>query len=229
MNHQFLELCESFNIFVMTTAAESPWSNGLCERHNAVLGSMLNKITAEGKCNEETALCWSINAKNSLSNVHGFSPYQIALGFTPNLPCVLNNKPPALEQSTSEIVSSNLSTISAARKAFIEAESCERIRRALRHNVSSANHVRYITGDVVFYKRNNSKQWKGPGKVIGQESQQVLIKHGGIYVRVHPCRVMMDKKVEESGQLKNQSQQTSSKSSDTQSENLGENAECSSD
>ena len=45
----------------------------------------------------------------------------------------------------------------------------------------------------MYYKRNDSKKWKGPGKVIGQDAQQVLIKHGGVYVRVHPCRIMMKK------------------------------------
>ena len=35
-----------------------------------------------------------------------------------------------------------------------------------------------MTGDSVFYKRNNSNEWKGPGTVIGQDGQQVLVKHG---------------------------------------------------
>ena len=38
-----------------------------------------------------------------------------------------------------------------------------------------------------------SKKLKGPGKVIGQDGQQALIKHGGMYVRVHPCRIMFEK------------------------------------
>ena len=36
INEQFQSLCESFNITVLATAAKAPWSNGLCERHNAV-------------------------------------------------------------------------------------------------------------------------------------------------------------------------------------------------
>ena len=34
---------------------------------------------------------------------------------------------------------------------------------------------------------------KGPAKVIGQGGQQVLIKLGGMYVRVHPCGVLLGK------------------------------------
>ena len=197
MNSQFLELCESFNISVMTTAAEAPWSNGLCERHNAILGDMLQKTYAEGRCNLNTALCWVIHAKNSLANVHGFSPYQIAIGYTPNLPGVLNDRLPALESSTNRTILDNLNAIASARKAFIQTESCDRIRRALAHNVRRSSANKFFSGDLVYYKRNDSKKWKGPGKVIGQDSQQVLIKHGSAYVRVHPCRIMLEKKSHE--------------------------------
>ena len=39
---------------------------------------------------------WCINGKNSLHNVHEFSPYQLAIGKNPKLPSVLNEKAPAL-------------------------------------------------------------------------------------------------------------------------------------
>ena len=130
-----MELCESFNIVVKTTAAEAPWSNGICERHNAVIENMLYRVTAEKTCSLDTALCWVIHSKNSLANVHGFSPYQIAIGHTPKLPIVLNSKPPALEKPENELILENLNAIASARKAFIESENSERIKRALKHNL----------------------------------------------------------------------------------------------
>ena len=69
-NKHFQDLCESFNIRVMSTAAEAPWSNGLCERHNAILGDMLSRTLAEKTANKRTALCWVAHAKNSMANVH---------------------------------------------------------------------------------------------------------------------------------------------------------------
>ena len=191
-NREFQSLCESFNITILTTAAEAPWSNGLCERHNAVLADMLEKTVADKNCDMSTALNWAIHAKNSLANVHGFTPYQIAIGHTPVLPSNLFNAPPALESGkpSSQIVADNLSGIAAARKAFVEAESSERVKRALSHNIRSSGKNKFFTGDVVYYKRNDCRKWRGPGKVIGQDSQQILIKHGGVYVRVHPCRVL---------------------------------------
>ena len=33
VSKHLIDLCENFNIKILTTPAESPWSNGLCERH----------------------------------------------------------------------------------------------------------------------------------------------------------------------------------------------------
>lgn len=33
---------------------------------------------------------------------------------------------------------------------------------------------------------------RGPGKVLGQGEQQVLVKYGNSYVRVHPCRLALE-------------------------------------
>ena len=56
---------------------------------------MLDKVPEESKCSFEVALAWCTNAKNSLQNVHSFSPFQLSLGQNPELPSVINDKPPA--------------------------------------------------------------------------------------------------------------------------------------
>ena len=45
--------------------------------------------------------------------------------------------------------------------------------------------TKYITEDSVYFKKINEKQWRGPGNVLGQDGQQVLVKYGRNYVRVH--------------------------------------------
>ena len=92
-------MCELLNITVEKTAAESPFLNELCERHNAVLQDMiLRKFFCDKNISLDRRLQWVINAKNSLYQVHGFSPYQLVFGKNPNLPRVLNNKLSALEE-----------------------------------------------------------------------------------------------------------------------------------
>ena len=41
----------------------------------------------------------------------------------------------------------------------------------------------------MYYKRPDSPEWKGPGTVIGIDSVVNFIRHGGIIVRVHKCRL----------------------------------------
>ena len=162
------------------------------ERHNAILEEMFLKTCEESGSSLEIALQWVINAKNLLSNVHCFSPYQLVLGMNLRLPNVLCNRPPALEGlSESKIVASNLISMHEARKAFIKSGSSEKISCALRHNLRLYKDVIFTTGDGVYYKRNNSKRWKGPGKVIGVDAQQILVKHGSFYVRCHPSHVIL--------------------------------------
>ena len=45
----------------------------------------------------------------------------------------------------------------------------------------------------MYFKRNDNKGWHGPAKVglLGCEKSQYLVKHGGNYVRVHPCRMQL--------------------------------------
>ena len=49
-----------------------------------------------------------------------------------------------------------------------------------------------FTGDAVYYKRKDDA-WKGPGTVIGQ-GNQILVKRGSVYIRVHPCRLKLKNK-----------------------------------
>ena len=43
-NEELHDMSENLNTEVLAKAAESPWSNGICERHNAVIGYMIDKI-----------------------------------------------------------------------------------------------------------------------------------------------------------------------------------------
>ena len=101
-------MAEQMNIRILTTADMSPWLNGLIERYNATLSETLFKVMEDKEIDIKTALCWAINVKNNLTNVHGFSPAQLALGQNPQLPCAMNNKPPAFEDATQEVVRKHL-------------------------------------------------------------------------------------------------------------------------
>jgi transposase InsO family protein len=219
-NESFRDMAQNMNIIVHTTAAESPWSNGLNERHNAILGEMVKKTKEDAGCSMDQAIGWAVCAKNALANVNGYSPNQLVFGWNINIPTCLNSQAPALEGvSTSEIVAKNLNAIHTARKSFIENESAEKLRRAFRHQIRPDIGYNYHNGDMVLYKRMENDRWIGPGTVIGAEKKQVLVKHGGTYVRVHPTRLRLYNSSVEENHKKEQNEQMENVRDTEKSEN----------
>ena len=155
---------------------------------------MAEKIHNETKCSMDIAIASAVSSKNASASVHGYSLNQLVFGYNPNFPSVLTNKLRVMESKTSsEIVLEHLTALHCARKAFVESEASERLNRAIKKQTRSSTSLVFQNGDSVYYKRNGSHEWKGPRKVIGTDSQTVLIKHGSIYVRVHPCRIRHEK------------------------------------
>ena len=197
INSSMIDLAQQFGICLKMTAAESPWSNGMCERSNGIIVEMVEKILEDTNCKVSSAVAWAVNAKNSLNNVHGFSPYQLVFGRNPILPGIEHDKLPALDDcNASKVVKEQLDALHAAREAFIRSENSEKLRRAIRHNVRSCNDRRFLTGEKVYFKRNNFRAWSGPATVLGQEGQQVLVKLGGYYYRASPSKVILQKEAD---------------------------------
>ena len=97
-NHLLRDVAELLETRVITTAAYSPWSNGIVERHNAVLENMVLKRTDDSKCTVANALVWAVTAKNaSMPNFKSiFFKMAVLQGGEQNLPspCVCYPKDP---------------------------------------------------------------------------------------------------------------------------------------
>ena len=139
----------------------------------------------------DVIVAWSVSAKNALNTCYGYSPNQLVFGRNPNFPSNLTNNPPAMEDVTySELVSKHLCAMHEARKAFIEAESNDKLRQALKTKRKVTTGISYDL-DLVYYTRKDSEKWKGPGKVIGKENKRLLAKDGDHYIRAHPCSLQL--------------------------------------
>ena len=190
-NEVFHEMNEKFGIETSTTPGESPFSNGKVERGNAMLYETMMKTMEDVQCNMETALAWAVCAKNMLQNASGYSPNQLVFGSNVKLPSIESDEPPAVNSMTSsDLVRKNLNAMHKARENFVKSESSDRIRRALKYNVRTYAELDFQPGEKVYYKRRKTKGWKGPAKVLGKETNFVLIRHGSIYYRCHPCQLM---------------------------------------
>ena len=190
-NQEFMDLCDKCNIKILTTAAESPWSNGLVEKHNGILGNMVAKMLEDSPIDIEIAIHWAVAAKNALTTVYGFSPNVLVFGRDPSIPNTMSNNIPANDpQFYSQLVKENITALHRARECFIHQESAEKLSRALNRQTRTYSDKPFVSGDEVYYKREQHSKWQGPAKVLGKDSNQVLIKHGSFYIRVHPCRLL---------------------------------------
>ena len=99
---------------------------------------------------------------------------------------------PVLEnKTTSEMVAKNLNALHKARQNYVKSESSSKTKQALKHQVRTYSDVVYNTGDLVYYKCKDNLNRKAPASVIGRDGQQVLVKHGSRYIRVHPCNLLL--------------------------------------
>ena len=184
------EICSISNVQINTTAGNSPFQNGLCERILAVTDTMLLKLREQcPKAPIEVLLSWANVSRNSRQMWHCFSSYQLVFGRNPNLPNVMSDKAPAFTgPTTSETLEKHLNALYVARKSFIETESNEWIRRALRLKVRSCETV-FSHGDSVFYKREEQERRLGSAKVVFQD-KVIFLRHGGMFIRSSPNQLL---------------------------------------
>ena len=101
-------------------------------------------------------------------------------------PSVFNYQLRALSSLTkNKILIDNLNALHKARDAYVLSEISEKICRVLYRNLRTGGYIKYV-------KHFSERWWTGPGKVLGQDRQQVLLKFGSNYLRVHFCRLAVD-------------------------------------
>ena len=124
-----------------------------------------------------------------MSSVRGFSPYQLVFGKSIRLPNILDDPPPAWEepQKSKELIDT-LNAIHAARVEYTKAERCERLKKALKAKIRVSDTI-YERGDIVYFKKETEDTWRGPAKVVFQDSKVLFLRIGSIYYRVSANRV----------------------------------------
>ena len=135
---------------ISTAPAESPWCNGICEQHNAILTEILLKVKNDINCHWDTTLAWALNVKNSFINVSGFSPHQLVFEKNLNLPFTMNDQLSA-GYSTNSLIIEHLKALYSAWESFMKVESSAKLRNALRkQNRHTREH--FDLGQAVYYR-----------------------------------------------------------------------------
>ena len=194
VNNLYTEVSQKLGIRMVMPPAESPFSNGIVERHNKVIYETMMKTKDDAKCEPEIALAWACSAKNALQNHNGYSPNQLVFGHNVNVPTVLTDSFPVLATTTSnEIVRKNLQALHDARKNYIKSVNSNRIKRALRHKTRTYSDESFEPRDRVYFKRNGHKGWLG-----------LVVKLGGSIYKCHRCHVMKQNAVGASEQQRSE-------------------------
>ena len=156
-NLKLISVTENADITLKFTAGDSPLSNDVCERHNALIPETFLKVSENKPGSEPDVLDHAAFAKNFLLNSKGFSPHQLVYGNSPNIPNVTTNSLPAFaEACISKTFSDQLKKLHDARSAYLKSENSSQIRRALLSYVRKDAGA-FLWGDDVFYKREENK------------------------------------------------------------------------
>ena len=188
---EVVEMKSLFNIEDLTTAAYSPWQNGLCEKGHQVIDAMLEAMERDHPDYPlDVLLSWVCMVKNTMYDHHGFTPNQLVYGTNPTLPNVLTEGLPGMEGKTSsEVLAMHINSLQAARQAFTSSEASEKVRLALKKKIRTNNEL-YYPEDRVYWKHSHENRWRGPGKVLIQDGKQIFIRSGARIISTSVNRIV---------------------------------------
>jgi len=192
------------DIKLKMSATDSHWQLGRVEAHGSVVKRMLDRMNSEKPIldNEcfQAALRQVFNAKNAMSRVQGFTPEQAVLGVARRLPAsvcsdrdIASHALAESECTEGEKFREALRLRTSARQAFVEADNCSSLRRALLRR-SRPLRDPYEIGDwVLYWKRKGGNmrrergRWHGPARVAMVEGHKVVwVTHANKLIRASP-------------------------------------------
>lgn len=192
-------MSERFNIGVASTAAQAHFSNGVVERHNLTLKTMVTRLHKDHPAAAlQELLDLACLDKNSLGVHHGATPHQLMCGTNSRVPSTLTDDLPALcprEVAGDEALRSHLQLLHAARAAHAQAEADVSLRRALARNATNIPVRDWAVGDVVHYWTDGTTPvqggWQGPAHVtdVAVAKRAVRLQHGNSWVTRHCSQI----------------------------------------
>ena len=187
---EFIQLLENHAIHSEFVGSHSPWSNGLAERHGALLGVAMQANVDEkqlaGRAQMKIGLSCACQAKNSVISRGGHSAHYLVFGRQAAYPELLDDevwsrKSMGFALSIEGEVSRAAELRAAAKVALLRGDVLEKIRRALRR-APAGERRQYVPGELVYfwspakpkdrrYKRDLGA-WRGPAVVLMPEGAE---------------------------------------------------------
>ena len=188
-SEQFARYLQEHSIQSYVIPTDAHWQLGRAERHGGTLMSMIDKYHAEHPITNahefEPCLIQLCNAKNSMSRHEGYTPEMWVLGKMKSIPGSNTNtfldsaSFAGLEELSTQgqKFQEQMARREAARLAFVKADHCANLRRAL-HARSRPNRQTCNVGDLVMYwkegKGAEKGNWHGPARVLMLEGRNLV-------------------------------------------------------
>ena len=183
------------------TAAYGPWQNGVCERAGSTWKTAFQKglleVDPQSKEEVEELVDQVLCARNMLVRKEGYSPCQHVLGQDVRIPGSIlmlerhEHMESALEQGERTHERAHRIRL-AARKAFLEVDSADRLRRAMSHRTRPKRGPFHPCQEVLIWRKGRGQtkcHWQGPGRVVGVHSDKVWVAFGAKVYRCCPEKV----------------------------------------
>ena len=204
----FKEMMDLLGVTDGTSAAHSPWSCGIVEKHHAVVDSTYQALLRDfPSYKKETLLQWAVFVKNSTNTTMGWSPYQIVYGKNPRVPCLLTSNLAGLrEEVLSSQMLENLNALNQARVEVNRALCDVRLKKMMKSKVRR-NQTVFETGDKIFWRVHGQLQKWRQGKVLAVDGKVMWVRDGGNVYRVSTdMAVKVNEEYDKDGVLVDQQQ-----------------------
>lgn len=195
-------MAERFNIGFSTTATQAHFSNGVVERHNQTLKTMVSRLLADHPgTNAQELLDLACLAKNSMGQHNGATPFQLMSGSTPRFPAALTDGLPALSAESTvagdDALRLHLKVLHSARMAHTQAEADHSLRRSLTRSAANVPHREWAVGDVIYFWTEgvtpSQGAWHGPAHItdVAVAKRSVRIQHGNAWTNRHVSQIRL--------------------------------------
>ena len=189
VSQQWKNMLQQNSIRAVTTAA--PWQRGRIERHGGTVKEMLSRIDHHIPIKTDKEFDYALNqcfqAKNSMSVAKGFSPEQAVLRKASRVPGSICDDETTIshslvegESTEAEVFQRKMQIRAEARKALVDADNSQAIRRAILRQSRGREHD-WKCGELcmVWDKRKapnilEKGRWVGPCQVVMHETRTIV-------------------------------------------------------
>ena len=161
LNNEVLDFAAAMNVSIKMTSANSPWQNGVVERHHATADIIFEKLIADNPgIDLQEAVNHAAFAKNTDTNQTGFSPIQLMTGTNPKFPGLAESNPASSNMKGCNKYMKTLKTMDYARTKMREIDCDSKIKKALGERINPNVERFYRLGDPVFFYDEKKREWK---------------------------------------------------------------------